>query len=62
VIYNELFDENSVNLAERLFLLYAKRWEIETNYRVKNSHSCLKLRLRTIKLGFSIISFFSFIA
>jgi len=32
---NEIFDENDVNLAERLFLLYGKRWGIETSYRVK---------------------------
>lgn len=32
---NEVFDENDVNLAERLFLLYGKRWGIETSYRVK---------------------------
>ena len=32
---NETFDENDVNLAERLFLLYGKRWGIETSYRVK---------------------------
>lgn len=32
---NETFDEKDVNLAERLFLLYGKRWGIETSYRVK---------------------------
>jgi len=32
---NEMFDENDINLAERLFLLYGKRWGIETSYRVK---------------------------
>lgn len=32
---NENFDENDVNLAERLFILYGKRWGIETSYRVK---------------------------
>jgi len=32
---NEIFDENDVKLAERLFLLYGKRWGIETSYRVK---------------------------
>jgi len=37
---NEPFDENDVNLAERLFLLYGKRWGIETSYRVKK-HSFL---------------------
>ncbi len=37
---NEIFDENDVNLAERLFLLYGKRWGIETSYRVKK-HSFL---------------------
>lgn len=30
---NEAFDEKDVNLAERLFLLYDKRWGIETSYR-----------------------------
>jgi putative transposase len=37
---NENFDENDVNLAERLFILYGKRWGIETSYRVKK-HSFL---------------------
>jgi len=37
---NEAFDENDVNLAERLFILYGKRWGIETSYRVKK-HSFL---------------------
>jgi len=37
---NEVFDENDVNLTERLFLLYGKRWGIETSYRVKK-HSYL---------------------
>ena len=32
---NEIFDENDVNLSDRLFLLYGKRWGIETSYRVK---------------------------
>ncbi len=32
---NEDFDENDVNLAERLFILYGKRWGIETSYKVK---------------------------
>jgi len=32
---NELFNESDVNLTERLFLLYGKRWGIETSYRVK---------------------------
>ena len=32
---NEIFDENDVNLAERLFILYGKRWGIETSYKVK---------------------------
>jgi len=31
----EHFDEHDVNLTERLFLLYGKRWGIETSYRVK---------------------------
>jgi len=29
------FDENDVNLSDRLFNLYSKRWGIETSYRVK---------------------------
>jgi putative transposase len=29
------FDENDVNLSDRLFKLYSKRWGIETSYRVK---------------------------
>ncbi|MFH1101666.1 MAG: hypothetical protein V1726_06500 [Methanobacteriota archaeon] len=37
---NETFDENDVGLTERLFLLYGKRWGIETSYRVKK-HSYL---------------------
>jgi hypothetical protein len=37
---NETFMENDVSLAERLFLLYGKRWGIETSYRVKK-HSYL---------------------
>ncbi len=32
---NEIFDENDISLAKRLFLLYSKRWGIETSYRVK---------------------------
>ncbi len=37
---SETFEENDVSLAERLFLLYGKRWGIETSYRVKK-HSYL---------------------
>jgi len=37
---NENYNENDVNLAERLFNLYGKRWGIETSYRVKK-HSYL---------------------
>jgi len=37
---NEEYSENDVNLAERLFDLYGKRWGIETSYRVKK-HSYL---------------------
>jgi len=37
---NEEYDENDVNLAERLFLLYGRRWGVETSYRVKK-HSYL---------------------
>jgi putative transposase len=37
---NEQFEENDVNLTSRLFLLYGKRWGIETSYRVKK-HSYL---------------------
>lgn len=32
---NEVFDENDINLTERLFLLYGKRWGIESSYKVK---------------------------
>jgi hypothetical protein len=32
---NEVFDENDVNLTERLFFLYGKRWGIESSYKVK---------------------------
>jgi len=32
---NEEYNENDLNLAERLFYLYSKRWGIETSYRVK---------------------------
>lgn len=32
---NEQFNENDVDLATRLFLLYDKRWGIETIYKVK---------------------------
>jgi len=32
---NEQFNENDVDLAQRLFLLYGKRWGIETSYKVK---------------------------
>jgi putative transposase len=37
---NEEYNENDVNLADRLFDLYGKRWGIETSYRVKK-HSYL---------------------
>ena len=37
---NEEYSENDVNLAERLFDLYSRRWGIETSYRVKK-HSYL---------------------
>ena len=37
---NEEYDEDDVNLAERLFDLYGKRWGVETSYRVKK-HSYL---------------------
>jgi hypothetical protein len=37
---NEKFNENDVDLATRLFLLYGKRWGIETSYKVKK-HSFL---------------------
>jgi len=32
---NMHFDENDVNLSDRFFYLYSKRWGIETSYRVK---------------------------
>jgi putative transposase len=37
---NETYDEQDVDLTERLFFLYGKRWGIETSYRVKK-HSFL---------------------
>ena len=37
---NEEYNESDVNLAERLFNLYGKRWGVETSYRVKK-HSYL---------------------
>jgi hypothetical protein len=37
---NEVYEENDVNLTERLFFLYGKRWGIESSYRVKK-HSYL---------------------
>jgi len=37
---NEEYSENDVNLAERLFLQYGKRWGVETSYRIKK-HSFL---------------------
>jgi len=37
---NEEYDENDVNLADRLFDLYGKRWGVETSYRIKK-HSYL---------------------
>lgn len=37
---NEEYSENDVNLAEKLFILYGKRWGIETSYRIKK-HSFL---------------------
>ena len=37
---NEEYDENDVKLAERLLLLYRRRWGVETSYRVKK-HSYL---------------------
>ena len=32
---NRDYNPNDVDLLERLFLLYSKRWGIETSYRVK---------------------------
>lgn len=37
---NEEYNENDINLAERLFLQYGKRWGVETSYRIKK-HSFL---------------------
>jgi len=37
---NEEYNESDVNLAERLFLQYGKRWGVETSYRIKK-HSYL---------------------
>ncbi len=39
-VTNDEYSENDLNLAERLFYLYSKRWGIETSYRVKK-HSFL---------------------
>ena len=39
-VTNEEYNEHDLNLAERLFYLYSKRWGIETSYRVKK-HSFL---------------------
>ena len=32
---NEEYNENDINLAERLFLQFGKRWAVETSYRIK---------------------------
>jgi len=34
-VTNEQFEENDVDLTQRLFLLYGKRWGIERSYKVK---------------------------
>ena len=35
---NEEYDENDVNLVERLFDLYGRRWGVETSYRIEKIH------------------------
>ena len=39
---NEEYDENDVNLADRLFDLYGRRWGVEASYRIKK-HSYLPI-------------------
>ncbi|UCF12295.1 MAG: transposase [Thermoplasmatales archaeon] len=57
---NEEYDENDVNLAERLFNLYGKRWGVETSYKVKK-HSYLpkttskKYLIRLFYFMFSVL-------
>ncbi len=57
---NEEYNENDVNLADRLFDLYGKRWGVETSYRVKK-HSFLpkttskNYRIRFFYFMFSVL-------
>jgi len=51
---NERYENNDVDLIERLFLLYSKRWGIETSYRVKK-HS---FRAKTTSKNYLIRLFY----
>ena len=51
---NMHFENNEVDLIERLFLLYSKRWGIETSYRVKK-HS---FRAKTTSKNYHIRLFY----
>ncbi len=51
---NMQFENNDVDLIERLFLLYSKRWGIETSYRVKK-HS---FRAKTTSKNYHIRLFY----
>jgi len=51
---NMHFEDNEVDHIERLFLLYAKRWGIETSYRVKK-HS---FRAKTTSKNYHIRLFY----
>jgi putative transposase len=51
---NEQYEKNDVNLVERLFLLYGKRWGIETSYRVKK-HS---FRAKTTSKNYHVRLFY----
>jgi putative transposase len=50
---NMHFENNEVNLIERLFLLYSKRWGIETSYRVMK-----ELRAKTTSKNYHIRLFY----
>ena len=53
------FDENDVNLSDRFFNLYSKRWGIETSYRVKKHTFRGKTTSKTyiIRLFYFMFSF-----
>ena len=63
---NEEYNENDVNLAERLLNLYGRRWGIETSYRVKK-HSFLpkttskNYQIRLFYFMFSVLLYNSWI-